>query len=438
MVLGLANGPLASYRTRSSSRPLIRLIETWKQSQWKGKGKAVRTALNGSSTHNAVIVFDPLVFENGVYRIKVASPIPVRIHGNFRKVAMGDWIALDHLKYSGRRWNPMHVPALETQEVYVKYKGVRKEMRERVQSRFKGDALGLYEGLLWGDTSSLSRLRLEQFRGTGLVHLLAVSGMNIVGVLLLSTMMTGALSRIPGVLRVMSSQKILLAAYGLIGIGYLLLAGFPSGLTRAYIMGGMSLVGFMSASELRAMQALFMAFLAIVLWNPSAVSEVSFQLSFLSTYAVIVSASLWRTIQKSILGLRVSGLGNYFLALGITSVFVTAMLAPYLVYLFGEAPLVSSVLNIWFIPLTEVVLFPLAVTACLFSFVFPPIGALLAWFFNIAAACFMGLMGHFYSLAWVQKASLILNLSLVHLNLFYGACLVGSFLLLKKAKAWQS
>jgi len=136
-------------------------------------------------------------------------------------------------------------------------------------------------------------------------------------------------------------------------------------------------------------------------------------------------------------GVPTCGAFRYLLALSFTSLFVTLTLAPYLTYLFGEAPLGSTVLNLAFIPLTELVLFPLAAVVCLFSFVFPPMAALLAWCFDVLAAFSLSLMGRLYSVGWVQKSSLILNLSPVHLNLFYGWWLVGSLWLLKKARAWQ-
>ena len=350
---------------------------------------------------------------------------------------MGDWVSFGSFMRSGSERNPGRLPVLEATALHIKSMGVRGGVREAVQARMKGDAIGLFEGLLWGDTSMLSRLRLEQFRGTGLVHLLAVSGMNIGGVLLLSSLFVGGLTRIPGALRVVSSQRLFLASYATIGIAYLLLAGFPEGLTRAYTMGGIALLGFMSGSESRAIQALFLAFFVIVLGNPYVVSEVSFQLSFMSTWAVIASTGLWRAIQRRIRGVPTGGPMGYLLALSFTSLFVTLTLAPYLTCLFGEAPLGSSVLNLAFIPLTELVLFPLAAVACLSSFVFPPMAALLAWCFDILASCSLSLMGRVYSLAWVQKSSLILNLSPVHLNLFYGGWLVGSLWLLKRARAWQ-
>jgi len=141
--------------------------------------------------------------------------------------------------------------------------------------------------------------------------------MNIGGVLLLSSLLVGGLARIPGVLRAVSSQRLFLVSYVMIGIAYLILAGFPASLTRAYIMGGMALLGFMSASESRAMQALFVAFFVIVLGNPSVVSEVSFQLSFLSTCAVIVSAGLLRAIQRRIRVVSTGGAMRYLLALSL-------------------------------------------------------------------------------------------------------------------------
>ena len=433
----MATDRLESYRVRSASQSLIKLFASWKYSQWQGEGRVAKMAFSSADKPSTVLIMNPLVLDNGYCRTKIFLPFPVRVVGNAPRVAMGDWVSFGHLMHSGSGWNSRKLPGLETMAVGIKNRGVRRGIREAVQARMKGDALGLFEGLLWGDTSMLSRLRLEQFRGTGLIHLLAVSGMNIGGVLLLSSLFVGVLARIPGVLGVVSSQTLFLALYAMIGIAYLLLADFPVGLTRAYMMGGMALLGFMSASESRAMQMLSVAFFVIVLGNPSVVSEVSFQLSFLSTCAVIVSAGLWRAIQRRARGVPTGGAKRYLLALAFTSLFVTLTLAPYLIYLFGEAPLGSSVLNLVFIPLTELVLFPLAAVACLSSFVFPPMAALLAWCFNVTAACSLSLMGCLYSLAWVQKSSLILNLSPVHLNLFYGAWLVGSFWLLKKARAWQ-
>jgi competence protein ComEC len=285
-------------------------------------------ALSTAGKPSTVFILNPLVMDNGYYRTKISFPFPVRVVGNAPSVVLGDWVSFGNLMHSGSEWNPRKLPGLESTEVHIVNRGVRTGIREAVQARMKVDTLGLFEGLLWGDTSMLSRLRLEQFRGTGLIHLLAVSGMNIGGVMLLSSLLVGGLARIPGVLRAVSSQRLFLASYVMIGVAYLLLAGFPAGLTRAYMMGGMALLGFMSASESRAMQALFVAFFVIVLWSPSVVSEVSFQLSFLSTCAVIVSAGLLRAIQRRVRGVPNCGAFRYLLALSFTSLFVTLTLAP--------------------------------------------------------------------------------------------------------------
>jgi len=113
-------------------------------------------ALSTAGKPSTVFILNPLVLDNGYYRTKISFPFPVRVVGNAPRVVMGDWVSFGNLMHSGFERNSRKLPGLESTAVHIVNKGVRTGVREAVQARMKGDALGLFEGLLWGDTSMLS------------------------------------------------------------------------------------------------------------------------------------------------------------------------------------------------------------------------------------------------------------------------------------------
>lgn len=320
--------------------------------------------------------------------------------------------------------------------------GFRNKIRRRISPYLQGDALGLFEGLLWGDTSLLSRLRHEQFKAMGLVHLLAVSGMNMGGVFMLSSLLALGLLRIPGALTKLSFLKLTGFIYTLLGGGYLYLAGFPVGLIRAFMMGWFPMIGWVLKGGSYSLTALFATFLGILFIDPLALGNYSFRLSFLSTYALLIAISLWNRLGTSWSRYPRPSLFRgplaYTSSLIFISMFITVILAPYLVYAFGEAPLAASFLNVLFVPLTELILFPIAFIDCLLAMVFPSFLEYPARLFAICTGLAFRMVESFYPIEWLQRISLILNPKAVHLNLYYGVMVLCSAALMKKSAKWQS
>ncbi len=137
------------------------------------------------------------------------------------------------------------------------------------------------EGLLYGTTDAIPAPTREAFRVTGVFHLLAVSGSNVAFVILSATLAMRAL-RVPAGVTVPAGLAII--AF------YALLAEGDASVVRASVMGGLALVAGVARRRRDFWTALAAAALAILAWEPLALYEPGFQLSFAATAGLATMA----------------------------------------------------------------------------------------------------------------------------------------------------
>jgi len=150
---------------------------------------------------------------------------------------------------------------------------------ERLDQLYSGDAYntGMMEAILIGETSSLVRVWTDSFRRTGTFHALVISGVHV-------TVLAGVLLFL---LRMCAIPE--LAALAMTAAAawlYALVSGLSAPVVRA--AGGFTL--FLFARFLfrrtRIMNLLAGVALAYLMWDPAALFDASFQLSFLSVAAI--------------------------------------------------------------------------------------------------------------------------------------------------------
>lgn len=144
---------------------------------------------------------------------------------------------------------------------------------------------GLLKGLLFGERAYLSQEIEESFRDAGVMHVLAVSGMNL-GMILVIFWWALRLFKF-------SHTKIYLIALPVV-LFYLLVVGFEVSLWRAtliFLFVALGLVlselGLILKSWADPFQALSAAALVILVVQPQALFDVSFQLSFAATASIL-------------------------------------------------------------------------------------------------------------------------------------------------------
>ncbi|NMO57216.1 MBL fold metallo-hydrolase [Actinoplanes sp. TBRC 11911] len=147
------------------------------------------------------------------------------------------------------------------------------------------DAGGLLPGLVVGDTSRLDPALEDDFRATGLTHLVAVSGANvalILGVVVFAVRRTRAGPLVTALVCVMALA------------GFVILARPSPSVVRAAAMGAIALIGLASGRPRAALPALGAGVAILILIDPELAADVGFALSVLATGGLLLLAPVWR------------------------------------------------------------------------------------------------------------------------------------------------
>jgi len=161
---------------------------------------------------------------------------------------------------------------------------VRAAIREAVAHR-PPDQRALVPALVDGDDGGLSASLEEDFRTTGLTHLTAVSGTNL-------TLVVGFLLVVARWCRVRGRWLYVVGALGI--VGFVLLARTEPSVLRAAVMGSVGLLALGGNGRNRAIRALGVAVLVLLLVQPGLAVSAGFALSVLATAGIVLLAPGWR------------------------------------------------------------------------------------------------------------------------------------------------
>jgi competence protein ComEC len=142
-----------------------------------------------------------------------------------------------------------------------------------------GERRAVLQGVVLGEDDGLSDTLKQRFRASGLYHLLAVSGGNV----LIVAGGTIALAFLLGVSRIGAE----LAGLGSIG-AYVLAVGPQPSVIRAGVVGALGSLAWLTGRERDRWYALLVAAIALLAWNPYNALDPGFQLSFAAVLAIFV------------------------------------------------------------------------------------------------------------------------------------------------------
>jgi competence protein ComEC len=240
---------------------------------------------------------------------------------------------------------------------------LRRWLRRSSSPGLAGEPRALVEGVLLGDDGGLSDGTKQAFRRSGLYHLLAVSGQNVVllagGVLALAVLL--------GVGRVWGH----LGALAAIG-AYVLAVGPQPSVIRAAIAGAAVSVAWLAGRLRDAWHLLLVAACALLAWNPYTLFDAGFQLSFGAVAAIFVLGGPFLRVLE---GYPMPGWLRSAIAISAACTLVTA---PILWFAFGRVPLYGVAANALVEPAVPLML-GLSFAAAAFAPFAPPVSVALAW-----------------------------------------------------------
>ncbi len=203
---------------------------------------------------------------------------------------------------------------------------------------------GLAMGLLIGDKSDITTEVKEKFKSSGIIHILAVSGLHV-GYILLVLTIVGRLFQFPPIL------KFLLIVFGL--HFYMALTGWPISVIRAGYMG--ILYAYAQLKEYKTHHWNILGVVAFIslLIDPIQLFSLSFQLSFGAVAGILYSNGQfqqWWNARSFSENYKLKWICNF------TVVSLGAQMGTFLpiVYYFGKIPIWSVLFNFIAIPLSAI------------------------------------------------------------------------------------
>ena len=310
---------------------------------------------------------------------KLVAPRPARNPGGF-----------DYRSYLKRRGITALVTAGDAEDVTLLGRGRGNPvLRASFAARHKassildrsvgGDEAAVLKGLTLGKRAEIDPAIVEDFRGAGAMHLLAISGLHV-GFVAFMLFLVLAGTRVPKAAANLTVMAFLPA--------YALLTGFNPPVVRASLMGMLALAAALLDRDVDLYNVLAAAALIILIANPLYINDVSFLLSFAAVFAI---AALYRPINNFLK--PVPGLVRESLA--VTCAAQLGVL-PLQLYFFNRFTPTALVSNLAMVPLAGCAV-ALALVTILSGAVWPALGELFggaAWL----AAKALTVAGHYFSL----------------------------------------
>lgn len=266
-----------------------------------------------------------------------------------------------YLKRQNIHWifkiNKLHHCTNESVTLIDKVKQYRQKGLQAIEQRFPQVSAGVAQALLFGERNDIEEETLEAYQLLGLIHVLVVSGLHV-GVIL--GILYYLLLRI-GLLR----ERVYFILLLFLPI-YVLITGAAPSVLRAAVMAGCVIAGMMFKRKIHPFESISYAFLLLIFYNPYFLYHIGFQLSFLISFALIVSSHMIAARFTHSL----SRLIAYAAVADIISI-------PLIMYYFHHISSVSIIVNVLFVPLFTTVVMPLSYVCFLTSLVFPPLAKLL-------------------------------------------------------------
>jgi len=202
------------------------------------------------------------------------------------------------------------------------------------------------KGIVFGYRGDISLDIKQAFIDTGTIHILAVSGSNVLVVALI-------FHALGSLLRLSKRWATVITILGL--LIYMVITGLSPSVIRATIMAGAILLGTLFERKTDVYNSLAAAALVMLLWDPMYIFDVGFQLSFAAVLSIVYFypklESLIRKIPERFEEIKAI---DYVLKLFAVSLAAQIGTLPFTAYYFGRVSIVSILANLVVVPISGI------------------------------------------------------------------------------------
>lgn len=247
----------------------------------------------------------------------------------------------------------------------------RESLKKHIRGSFPDSLSTEAEALLIGEQDRMSLEDRQLFQTLGITHLFAISGLHVA---IIAGIIYFLLIRLH-----FRKETVILLMLAILPL-YALLAGGAPSIWRSVSMVCLVLAGSLLKLKWPIAHVLAVSLIFFVLWNPTLLYNIGFQLSYGATFAIIYSS---RFLSQS-----ASAFKNGLIITCVSQL----SLYPLLLYHFYEISLSSFLVNSLFVPLYTLIILPVNLILLALTFIWPPGAEILFRIYEPARGLVAGFM----------------------------------------------
>ena len=247
----------------------------------------------------------------------------------------------------------------------------RYQIQEAAVATLQNPALGLFLGMVIGEQGFIGQETRDTFMATGTVHIISISGSHL-GLIAFLTffLVRGVVLNFPAPLlewlsvRITATRLAIVITLPLVSF-YTLLAGAEVATVRSWIMVMVFLFAVWLGRERNIVTVLALAAVMVLLQNPQALYDISFQLSYVAVLAIALALRAtpefptdFNEMDQSRSG-RVPRIWRWMKQTGWIALAVTLATLPIVAYHFNQIAWVGLLANLLVVPYVGFFLVPL-------------------------------------------------------------------------------
>ncbi|MBR7091245.1 MAG: ComEC/Rec2 family competence protein [Clostridia bacterium] len=240
----------------------------------------------------------------------------------------------------GYKYNYQHTVQINDEDVLISpgtmglMDSVREEMRIVLKQSMSEDMAELAYSVLTGDATDVDETIMTNFLRTGITHIIAVSGMNVVFIAVILRLLMRPFKL---------KEKWQIIIIIIVLILYCALCGYAVPVTRATLMYVFLMFGKIFGYQTDGLSSVSLSGIVLMAISPLVIFDVSFLLSFSSVYAIMMLMPVMQTWYR---GWKFQGMWD---AISMTIAAQIGTL-PFLVNTFGEVSIIGLIANVVIVP----------------------------------------------------------------------------------------
>ena len=327
------------------------------------------------------------------------------------------YLARQHI-YAKIKLENHYIKIGETDSWFIKLQKLRNSVNKILEkSSLSANTIGLMKAMLLGDKNGVTDEMLTSFTNSGVVHIIAISGMHV-GVLYFMLLYTFGFVK-----RFKYGNYIYVLIVLLCLWSFAVFSGLSSSVVRSITMFSFFTLTKLKRGKRLVLEAIITSMLILLLYDSNYLFNVGFQLSYSAVISIVVFYPLlskWIKVKYKIV--------QYFIDVLVVSVIAQLGVLPFALYYFHQIPLQFLFANFFAVSLLPVVLYGGIIV--LFKFLLFPNQCFVESLYNDFISYYLEVVQYFSSFSrWILKDVSFSQIEILYyyVSLFCVWYLVDSF-----------